>query len=390
VNNASVTNPVVQQASLAATLSSTSTPSSSSTNQSQMTQVQSSHQHQQQQQQQTQMAQPVNVTEYYSPETDQWTIVKQSINLHKEATCFKLSNYIYVIGGYNIQAKTGQKCISRYDFLNDHWQTIAQLPNGMTGLGSCLIDLPWYEFQPIASQNEGLIACNQRTDSIRSIAQQQQRTLKDYNDDEDEEEEEEDEQTFESIRNGNIKSFSLYDAKFPVPKNILINNKLMSKSGKSSSYYRQNDDRLESENEADFVTHSFLYTSFNNSKADAVADLNRIKPKANIRDPRFDMRPSDRLVRLGETVKFTCKVSGSKPLEVFWFKMNGDELLNNEKYEIYHDDEFHYLKIFNTVQRDAGMYLCVISNELEQNIDSFQLQLRGKPSLLFLFSFGFV
>lgn len=194
-------------------------------------------------------------------------------------------------------------------------------------------------------------------------------------DNDDDDEEEEDEQTFESIRNGKSKSFSLYDAKFPIPKNILINSKLMSKSGKSSSYYRQNDERLESENETDFVTHSFLYTSFNKSKADT--DLNRIKPKANIRDPRFDMRPSDRLVRLGETVKFTCKVSGSKPLEVFWFKMNGDELLNNEKYEIYHDDEFHYLKIFNTVQRDAGMYLCVISNELEQNIDSFQLQLRG-------------
>lgn len=206
VNNASVTNPVVQPTPLASTLSSTSSSSSStSTNQAQISHVQSSH-HQHQQQsptnsQQTQMAQPVNVTEYYLPETDQWTIVKQSINLHKEATCFKLSNFIYVIGGYNIQAKTGQKCISRYDFLNDNWQTIAQLPNGMTGMGSCLIDLPWYEFQPIANQNEGTMAF-QRADSIRSIAQQQQQqqqgTLKDYDEDEDEDEEEEDEFLSES------------------------------------------------------------------------------------------------------------------------------------------------------------------------------------------------
>jgi len=53
-----------------------------------------------------------------------------------------------------------------------------------------------------------------------------------------------------------------------------------------------------------------------------------------------------------------------------------DELVNNEKYEIFHDDEFYYLRVFNTVAADQGMYLCVISNYLEQNIDSFRLGLR--------------
>lgn len=103
----------------------------------------------------------------------------------------------------------------------------------------------------------------------------------------------------------------------------------------------------------------------------------RIHPKENVDDPKFVQRPCDRIARLGETAKFKCKVSGTRPMEVFWFKMNGDELVNDEKYEIYHDDEFHYLKVYNTVQRDSGMYLCVISNEREQNVDSFFLRLRG-------------
>lgn len=105
--------------------------------------------------------------------------------------------------------------------------------------------------------------------------------------------------------------------------------------------------------------------------------MTRIHPKENVEDPKFLQRPSDRFVRLGETAKFKCKAAGTRPMEVFWFKMNGDELVNDEKYEIYHDDEFHYLKVYNTVQRDSGMYLCVISNEIEQNVDSFFLRLRG-------------
>jgi N-acetylneuraminic acid mutarotase len=87
------------------------------------------------QQLQQQMAQPVLVTEYYTPSIDQWTIVKPMINLHKEASCFKINNHIYIIGGYNIQTKTGQKFISRYDYINDLWQTVGQMNTGMTGFG---------------------------------------------------------------------------------------------------------------------------------------------------------------------------------------------------------------------------------------------------------------
>jgi len=146
-----------------------------------------------------------------------------------------------------------------------------------------------------------------------------------------------------NLNNDNEYDNEISSNKFPIPKNIL----------KSKSVNK------------------------NENKNDSNQDSNRIRPNPNINDPIFLQRPIDKLIRLGETVKFVCKVEGTKPLEVFWYKMDGDELKNDEKYEIYHDDQFYYLKIFNTVQNDQGMYLCVISNDFEQNIDSFNLQFRG-------------
>jgi hypothetical protein len=108
-------------------------------------------------------------------------------------------------------------------------------------------------------------------------------------------------------------------------------------------------------------------------------NTNRIIPDKDINDPKFDICPSDRLVRLGESAKFFCQINGTKPLEVFWYKLNSDkELENDEKYEIFNDENtnFYYLKINNVTEFDSGLYLCIISNDIEQNIDSFYLKTR--------------
>jgi hypothetical protein len=189
-----------------------------------------------------------------------------------------------------------------------------------------------------------------------------------------------DEQEFDQAKNDTLIVEKITN-KFPIPKNIFKMN-----SSKSSSYYRQNDERLESETESEIGSIS-LSSSKSSNKINL--DLTRITPKSDVNDPAFIIRPSDRLVRLGETAKFSCQVVGTSPLEVFWFKLNGEELTNSEKYEIFHDDKFYYLKIFNTVQRDNDMYLCVISNELNQNIDSFKLQLRGFHILIFKYFLGY-
>jgi hypothetical protein len=96
---------------------------------------------------QMQTAQPVTITEYYTPHTNQWTIVKPMINLHKEASCIisvsnRNASIIYIFGGYNVETKTGQKLISQYDCEKDEWSTVGQLSHGMTGVSSCILDLP--------------------------------------------------------------------------------------------------------------------------------------------------------------------------------------------------------------------------------------------------------
>jgi hypothetical protein len=90
-------------------------------------------------------AQPVTLTEFYTPKTNQWTIVKPMINLHKEASCSLSlidSSLVYIYGGYNVRDKTSQKLISQYDCVKDAWSTVGQLTLGMTGVGACVLDLP--------------------------------------------------------------------------------------------------------------------------------------------------------------------------------------------------------------------------------------------------------
>ena len=54
-----------------------------------------------------QQAQPVMQSECYDPATDQWTVVAPLSISHKEASCVVYRDHIYVLGGYNVQTKTG-------------------------------------------------------------------------------------------------------------------------------------------------------------------------------------------------------------------------------------------------------------------------------------------
>lgn len=92
----------------------------------------------------SEVTQPVQVTECYSPRTNQWTMLKSMTNLHKEASYLTHKSHVYIIGGYNIHTKTGQKLVSRYDCEKDSWSTVGQLPSGMTGMSICLLDIPWF------------------------------------------------------------------------------------------------------------------------------------------------------------------------------------------------------------------------------------------------------
>jgi len=105
------------------------------------------------------IAQAVTATEFYSVKSNQWHLARPMPNLHKEASCFSLNNFVYVLGGYNIQAKTGQRFISRYDYVKDVWETSGhcELPAGMTGMGLVIIDIPWFMFKDSRKPFDNLI-----------------------------------------------------------------------------------------------------------------------------------------------------------------------------------------------------------------------------------------
>lgn len=91
-----------------------------------------------------QQAQPVMQSECYDPLTDQWSIIAPLSISHKEASCVVYNDQIYVLGGYNVQTKTGQKLVSRYDLSTGIWETVGALPRSLTGVGYCTLMLPSY------------------------------------------------------------------------------------------------------------------------------------------------------------------------------------------------------------------------------------------------------
>lgn len=94
-----------------------------------------------------QQAQPVVQSECYDPEADQWTIIAPLSISHKEASCVVYNDQIYVLGGYNVQTKTGQKLVSRFDVYTGIWETIGGLPRSLTGVGYCTLQLPTFNIE---------------------------------------------------------------------------------------------------------------------------------------------------------------------------------------------------------------------------------------------------
>ncbi|ESO86873.1 hypothetical protein LOTGIDRAFT_194758, partial [Lottia gigantea] len=86
-----------------------------------------------------QAAQPVMQSECYHPAMDQWTIIAPLSISHKEASCVVYNDQIYVLGGYNVQTKTGQKLVSKYDIYTGIWETVGALPRSLTGVGYCTL-----------------------------------------------------------------------------------------------------------------------------------------------------------------------------------------------------------------------------------------------------------
>ncbi|XP_067930969.1 uncharacterized protein [Watersipora subatra] len=80
----------------------------------------------------------------------------------------------------------------------------------------------------------------------------------------------------------------------------------------------------------------------------------------------FTTRPKSQKIKQGDVAKFTCTVSGTGPIYVYWFKEgedDADSIETNEKYELSSDGNNHHLEVFYVSGEDEGQYTCVARGE---------------------------
>ncbi|XP_025093425.1 uncharacterized protein LOC112563549 isoform X6 [Pomacea canaliculata] len=78
-------------------------------------------------------------------------------------------------------------------------------------------------------------------------------------------------------------------------------------------------------------------------------------------DPRFTLVPESVVIQEGEPVKFSCRVSGTQPVDVFWYREQEEveELEESEDVELVVDGDRHSATLYNVSRAQAGQYMCI-------------------------------
>ncbi|CAL1533487.1 unnamed protein product [Lymnaea stagnalis] len=82
-------------------------------------------------------------------------------------------------------------------------------------------------------------------------------------------------------------------------------------------------------------------------------------------DPKFLTPPESVTIQEGEPVKFSCRVGGTPPFDVFWYR-EGDEveeLEDSEDVEITSNGDKHSITLYNIGKAMAGQYMCIALSE---------------------------
>ncbi|XP_059620294.1 muscle M-line assembly protein unc-89-like, partial [Phlebotomus argentipes] len=79
--------------------------------------------------------------------------------------------------------------------------------------------------------------------------------------------------------------------------------------------------------------------------------------------PQFTMRLRDRRVQVTFPVRLTCQCIGLPLPEVVWFK-NGKEVEQNDRFNVWNENNFYTLEILRTTLDDGGRYTVTARNEM--------------------------
>ncbi|RWS16279.1 hypothetical protein B4U79_17049 [Dinothrombium tinctorium] len=94
-----------------------------------------------------------------------------------------------------------------------------------------------------------------------------------------------------------------------------------------------------------------------------------------VEDPCFIFPPGSASVQSGILIQFCCRVKGSHPIGVSWFKEDL-RLTSDEDYRIIDSVNDHILEIKCTKPHHGGNYSCVVFNHLNQKWSDFTLEVR--------------
>uniref|UniRef100_A0A182WJ15 Ig-like domain-containing protein n=1 Tax=Anopheles minimus TaxID=112268 RepID=A0A182WJ15_9DIPT len=95
--------------------------------------------------------------------------------------------------------------------------------------------------------------------------------------------------------------------------------------------------------------------------ANLVVEQRRQQGRGGVIPPSFVSTISDTTVTAGQLARFDAKVTGTKPLDVYWLK-NGQKLTPNIKYKMLEEDNNYTLLIIEAYAEDGAKYECVAIN----------------------------
>ena len=85
---------------------------------------------------------------------------------------------------------------------------------------------------------------------------------------------------------------------------------------------------------------------------------------------------------IGNNVAMDCKVSGSQPMTISWFK-DDKEIKSGQKYQPEFKDSSAVLKVIQLEKDDAGVYKCLATNAAGFKDSSGTLYVKGSKTSAF-------
>ncbi|KAL8558811.1 hypothetical protein ACOMHN_046393 [Nucella lapillus] len=101
-------------------------------------------------------------------------------------------------------------------------------------------------------------------------------------------------------------------------------------------------------------------------------------------DPQFSLPPESVIIQEGEPVKVVCRVSGTQPIDVFWYReqQTVEELEEGEDVDLETDGERRQVTLYNLSKHQAGQYMCIALSDLGKAIKYFTVTVKDNKQEL--------